>query len=103
MSRRRAFLALAVAGALALTACGQRANENPSTAQSSGGTEAPATGGKVVFSNIAETTTLDPAIAFSSDGFEFVRNVYEGLTSTNLVVSRSSRRSPTAGPSATTA
>lgn len=80
MSRRRAFLALAVAGALALTACGQRANENPSTAQSSGGTEAPATGGKVVFSNIAETTTLDPAIAFSSDGFEFVRNVYDSLT-----------------------
>jgi peptide/nickel transport system substrate-binding protein len=33
----------------------------------------------VVFSNIAETPTLDPAIAFSSDGFEFVRNVYEGL------------------------
>jgi len=32
-----------------------------------------------VFSNIAETPTLDPAIAFSSDGFEFVRNVYEGL------------------------
>lgn len=33
----------------------------------------------VVFSNISETPTLDPAIAFSSDGFEFVRNVYEGL------------------------
>jgi peptide/nickel transport system substrate-binding protein len=33
----------------------------------------------VVFSNIAETPTLDPAVAFSSDGFEFVRNVYEGL------------------------
>jgi peptide/nickel transport system substrate-binding protein len=32
-----------------------------------------------VFSNISETPTLDPAIAFSSDGFEFVRNVYEGL------------------------
>ena len=31
------------------------------------------------FSNIAETPTLDPAVAFSSDGFEFVRNVYEGL------------------------
>ncbi len=33
----------------------------------------------VSFSNIAETPTLDPAVAFSSDGFEFVRNVYEGL------------------------
>ena len=33
-----------------------------------------------VFSNIAETHTLDPAIAFSSDGILFVRNVYEGLT-----------------------
>jgi peptide/nickel transport system substrate-binding protein len=32
-----------------------------------------------VFSNISETPTLDPAIAFSSDGFEFVRNTYEGL------------------------
>jgi peptide/nickel transport system substrate-binding protein len=32
-----------------------------------------------VFSNIAETPTLDPAVAFSSDGLEFVRNVYEGL------------------------
>ena len=31
------------------------------------------------YSNIAETATLDPAIAFSSDGFVFVRNVYEGL------------------------
>jgi peptide/nickel transport system substrate-binding protein len=31
------------------------------------------------FSNISETPTLDPAIAFSSDGFEFVRNTYEGL------------------------
>lgn len=33
----------------------------------------------IVFSNIAETATLDPAIAFSSDGILFVRNVYEGL------------------------
>ena len=32
-----------------------------------------------MFSNVAETPTLDPAIAFSSDGLEFVRNVYEGL------------------------
>jgi len=32
-----------------------------------------------VFSNIAETATLDPAIVFSSDGFVFARNVYEGL------------------------
>ncbi len=33
----------------------------------------------IVFSNVAETATLDPAIAYSSDGMEFVRNVYEGL------------------------
>ena len=32
-----------------------------------------------VYSNIAQTATLDPAIAYSSDGFVFVRNVYEGL------------------------
>jgi len=32
-----------------------------------------------VYSNIAETATLDPAIIFSSDGFVFARNVYEGL------------------------
>jgi peptide/nickel transport system substrate-binding protein len=70
MIRRRALLVYALAGTLALTACGQKANEN----QSSTG------GGSVVFSNISETTTLDPAIAFSSDGFEFVRNVYDSLT-----------------------
>lgn len=34
---------------------------------------------EAVFSNIAETPTLDPAVAFSSDGILFVRNVYEGL------------------------
>lgn len=34
---------------------------------------------RAVFSNVAETPTLDPAIAFSSDGLLFVRNVYEGL------------------------
>jgi peptide/nickel transport system substrate-binding protein len=32
-----------------------------------------------VYSNIAQTATLDPAIAYSSDGFVFIRNVYEGL------------------------
>ncbi len=32
-----------------------------------------------VFSNIAETPTLDPAVIFSSDGMLFARNVYEGL------------------------
>lgn len=32
-----------------------------------------------VFSNIAETPTLDPGVTFSSDGLNFVRNVYEGL------------------------
>ncbi len=48
------------------------------TSATAGGTKATAEI-SVVFSNISETPTLDPAIAFSSDGFEFVRNVYEGL------------------------
>lgn len=51
-----------------------------STASARAGRDAAATADvTAVFSNIAETPTLDPAIAFSSDGFEFVRNVYEGL------------------------
>ncbi|MFD1715838.1 ABC transporter substrate-binding protein [Amnibacterium flavum] len=71
MIRRRsaAVAAGAAVTVFALTACGQQA------ASSSGSDEVTA-----VFSNIAETTTLDPAIAFSSDGFEFVRNVYDSLT-----------------------
>ncbi|MBI1880103.1 MAG: ABC transporter substrate-binding protein [Chloroflexi bacterium] len=50
--------------------------EEAATATSGEGSAEPIT---IVFSNIAETATLDPAIAFSSDGLEFVRNVYEGL------------------------
>ncbi|WP_159501253.1 ABC transporter substrate-binding protein [Microbacterium sp. 18062] len=61
-----AILMLAVLG---LSACGQQA-ETPSEAGDV----------SVSFSNIAETQTLDPAIAFSSDGLEFVRNVYDSLT-----------------------
>lgn len=56
-----------------------KATEAPkatSAPQASGASGQPNT---IVFSNIAETSTLDPAIAFSSDGLEFVRNVYEGL------------------------
>lgn len=59
---------LALALGLSITACGQQA--------------APVAEGdiSVTFSNIAETPTLDPAVAFSSDGLEFVRNVYDSLT-----------------------
>lgn len=75
MIRRSSLMAMSLAGALVLAACGQKANTSTGT---TGG--AAAGGGSVVFSNIAETTTLDPAIAFSSDGFEFTRNVYDALT-----------------------
>lgn len=64
-----AILALGVTATLVLTSCGQQANSSSPESEVS-----------VVFSNIAETTTLDPAIAYSSDGFEFVRNVYDSLT-----------------------
>lgn len=69
MTKVRAALAtLAVAGlAVGASAC------------AGGKTTNTAGGGTAVFSNVAETPTLDPAAAFSSDGFEFVRNVYEGL------------------------
>lgn len=60
--------------------------EAPAAEEAKPTEEAAATSGEgsaepitIVFSNIAETATLDPAIAFSSDGLEFVRNVYEGL------------------------
>lgn len=46
---------------------------------SSGGDDASDAPITAVYSNIAETATLDPAIIFSSDGFVFARNVYEGL------------------------
>jgi peptide/nickel transport system substrate-binding protein len=69
MIRKSALAAGAAVTVLALSACGQQATSSTSSEDIS-----------VVFSNIAETTTLDPAIAYSSDGFEFVRNVYEGLT-----------------------
>ncbi|MFT4307288.1 MAG: ABC transporter substrate-binding protein [Microbacterium sp.] len=54
--------------AIGLTACGQQAQPTSSEDVS------------VSFSNIAETTSLDPAIVSSSDGLEFVRNVYDSLT-----------------------
>jgi peptide/nickel transport system substrate-binding protein len=71
--RKRTALGAAV---LAL-ACATAASATPLRDQSS--TSRKASDISVVFSNISETPTLDPAIAFSSDGFEFVRNVYEGL------------------------
>jgi peptide/nickel transport system substrate-binding protein len=66
----RSATAALVAAVLAVgaSACGSATTSKPA-----GG------GGTAVFSNVAETPTLDPAVAFSSDGFEFVRNVYEGL------------------------
>ena len=53
---------------MTITACGQQA--------------APVAEGDIsaTYSNIAETPTLDPAVAFSSDGLVFVRNVYDSLT-----------------------
>jgi peptide/nickel transport system substrate-binding protein len=71
-SRTRGPLLLAVAFALLASAC---------AGSSSSGDQGDAAKGEItaVFSNIAETPTLDPAVAFSSDGLEFVRNVYEGL------------------------
>lgn len=67
--RRAVAAALAVTLAAGASACGSA----DTTEGQRGG------GGTAVFSNVAETPTLDPAVAFSSDGFEFVRNVYEGL------------------------
>ena len=72
---RSAAVALATAAlALGAAACG---SDSGSSTSSGGG--AAADGGNIVYSNVAETATLDPAVAFSSDGFVFVRNVYEGL------------------------
>ena len=70
--RYRGALAALAATAMALgaSACGS---------DSGGGGSSGGAGGTAVYSNIAETPTLDPAVAFSSDGFVFVRNVYEGL------------------------
>jgi peptide/nickel transport system substrate-binding protein len=53
--------------------------ESEEAADENGGAEAATDVPTAVFSNIAETPTLDPAITFSSDGLLFARNVYEGL------------------------
>jgi len=71
--RRRAALGAVV---LAL-ACATAASATPLREEAAGTKRASDI--TATFSNIAETPTLDPAVAFSSDGFEFVRNVYEGL------------------------
>ena len=97
---RRYTLALILGMALIAAACGSDDSSSSSDAGTTDGdtTETTAddssgepaddssgepTGGaeaiSVTFSNIAETPTLDPAIAFSSDGILFVRNVYDGL------------------------
>jgi len=68
---KRMLLLVAVL-ALLTSACAGSSKSGKSTEAAKGEVTA-------VFSNIAETPTLDPAIAFSSDGLEFVRNVYEGL------------------------
>lgn len=68
---KRILLLLAVLGLLT-SACAGSSTSGKGTGAAKG--EITAT-----FSNIAETPTLDPAVAFSSDGLEFVRNVYEGL------------------------
>ena len=62
-----AILAMGTVAAVALTGCGQQASpeQGPISA---------------VISNISESPTLDPAVAYSSDGFLFVRNVYDTLT-----------------------
>ena len=88
-------LAVMLVVALVATACAGAADERRDEAQPEDATavedvedveEAP--DGEVeasddvltaVFSNIAETPTLDPAVIFSSDGMLFARNVYEGL------------------------
>lgn len=79
MRFRGAAAALAAATlALGAAACGGGSDGDgggdTSTTSGSGGG-----GGSIVYSNVAETPTLDPAVAFSSDGFVFVRNAYEGL------------------------
>jgi peptide/nickel transport system substrate-binding protein len=88
MRSKRIKLASAMAAATmlvgALAACGgsssPSAGGGSSTGSSaSGGSDATGGAGPIVYSNVAETPTLDPAIAFSSDGFVYVRNVYEGL------------------------
>lgn len=72
MLRKRVGSALAAVAVVAAVGAGAASARPEAPARSSAEIS-------VVFSNIAETPTLDPAIAFSSDGFEFVRNVYEGL------------------------
>jgi ABC-type transport system substrate-binding protein len=90
------FVAIAITLLMILGGCGSQPTSAPEPTQASAPADTPAAAGAptdtavpaeapakepitIVFSNIAETGTLDPAIAFSSDGLEFVRNVYEGL------------------------
>jgi peptide/nickel transport system substrate-binding protein len=70
--RARVPLLLVVVLALLASACAGSSKSGKGSTASKGDITA-------TFSNIAETPTLDPAVAFSSDGLEFVRNVYEGL------------------------
>lgn len=77
-SLRPTFVGTALAAALLLTACGGSTPDDASDGDGDG--DAPAEAVSAVFSNIAETPTLDPAVAYSSDGLLFVRNVYDSLT-----------------------
>lgn len=78
LSRRRALRPTLVVTALALLATAVPVAAGGATSPESRVT-ADSEPIRAVFSNVAETPTLDPAIAFSSDGLLFVRNVYEGL------------------------
>lgn len=71
----RATLMIAALGLLATSAPAAAGVASDPASRVASGSESI----RAVFSNVAETPTLDPAIAFSSDGLEFVRNVYEGL------------------------
>lgn len=68
MNKKRSLTAVAVGAvaALTLTACGQQANTQEGAITA-------------VFSNIAETPTLDPAVTYSSDGFLFVRHISDSI------------------------
>lgn len=100
MMTKSRMISMMLALGLVLSACAGSANDRregesaepeaastttdaaPDTTESDDETPAEAPGGDVptaVFSNIAETPTLDPAITFSSDGLLVARNVYEGL------------------------
>lgn len=81
--RNRRFAALAAVLAVAtLGACTAQSPDASTSSSTTTSTEGAAPGetNRAVFSNVGLPSNLDPALAASSDGFLFVRNVYEGLT-----------------------